>query len=102
MIIAHNQFDLLKILCELLDHSQHDIYIHIDKKAVSFQESQFVNLTKYSKIYFTERTSIAWGGYSMINAELILLQTAMSNDNYVYYHLLSGCDLPLKKSIRNL
>ena len=36
------------------------------------------------------------GGYSMINAELQLLKYATLQGNYLYYHLLSGEDLPIK------
>lgn len=36
------------------------------------------------------------GGYSQIKAELVLLSTAASHENYDYYHLLTGADLPLK------
>ena len=37
-----------------------------------------------------------WGGYSQINAELLLLKKATETNQYAYYHLLSGQDLPIK------
>ena len=36
-----------------------------------------------------------WGGYSQIAAEIFLLKKS-TKENYDYYHLLSGVDLPLK------
>ena len=30
LIIAHNKFEQLKMLCEMLDFEQNDIYMHID------------------------------------------------------------------------
>lgn len=34
LIIAHNEFEVLKLLIECLDDSRNDIYIHFDKKVV--------------------------------------------------------------------
>lgn len=51
---------------------------------------------KNSNLYFVERTSVTWGAYSLVNAELLLLKKATSTGKYLYYHLLSGDDLPLK------
>lgn len=46
---------------------------------------------------FAERTRVNWGGYSQIQAELNLLKAAAnSGEDYSYYHLLSGADLPLR------
>ena len=36
------------------------------------------------------------GGYSQINAEMILLRTATEIGRYNHYHLLSGQDLPIQ------
>lgn len=37
------------------------------------------------------------GGYSLVNAEMLLLEKAVTDvDEYDYYHLLSGQDLPIK------
>lgn len=41
LIMAHNQFDLLKKIISLLDFEGHDFYIHIDKKSVDFNLSDF-------------------------------------------------------------
>lgn len=37
------------------------------------------------------------GGYSQINAELVLLRLATNTGHYDHYHLLSGQDLPIQK-----
>lgn len=63
------------------------------KKNVDFSESLIH--TNFSKLCFSERTSVTWGGYSQINAELLLLKCAIKEE-YKYYHLLSGEDLPIK------
>lgn len=98
LIIAHNKFEQLKILLRLLDHKNHDFFIHIDKKAVDFDETDIRKVVKYSNVIFTKRIKVTWGGYSQIRCELLLLKEATAYGNYEYYHLLSGVDLPIKKS----
>lgn len=80
----------------MLDSDENDIYVHMDLKNKQFDEDDCRKLIKRSGIYFTKRTSVTWGGYSQINSELVLLQTATAHRKYNYYHLLSGQDLPIK------
>lgn len=80
----------------MLDSDENDIYVHMDIKNKQFDEDDCKKLIKKSGIYFTKRTSVTWGGYSQINSELVLLQTATARRKYNYYHLLSGQDLPIK------
>lgn len=97
LIIAHNKFEQLKMLCEMLDFEQNDIYIHIDAHVTDFDADSFRPALRRSKLKFAERTRVNWGGYSQIQAELNLLKAAAdSGENYSYYHLLSGADLPLR------
>lgn len=101
MIIAHNQFDLLELLVKKLDDKRNDIFVHIDAKVNNFDFDHFQSITKYSKIIFTdERVNITWGDFSQVRCEMLLLKTAVDNEDknnpYEYYHLLSGVDLPIK------
>lgn len=98
LIMAHGHFDFLKELLLCLDDRRNDIYLHIDKKAGSFQSESFSSILKHSRLYFTDRLDVRWGGYSQIACELLLLKAAAAQQagSYTYYHLLSGSDLPLK------
>lgn len=99
LIMAHNNFSILEKLIRMLDSACNDIYIHIDKSVKNFDFEYYKNLAKCSKIYFTKRIYVSWGGFSMVNAEYMLLKEAFANKiEYSYYHLLSGVDLPLKKA----
>lgn len=99
LIIAHHQFELLKMLCKLLDHPNHDIFIHINQNS-DFDSHTLDNTVKHSKITFINRKKVTWGGYSQIDCELRLLKaaTAANSDGYSFYHLLSGADMPLKSA----
>ena len=95
LIMAHTQPELLKKLLQMLDNEQNDIYIHIDSKAKDYPLAQVAAVLKKSKCIFTERTDVKWGSYSQIHCEMILLKEAVKTE-HVYYHLLSGMDLPIK------
>lgn len=104
LIMAHNNFPLLLDLITLLDHERHVIYLHIDQKVsdADFKQlqadytSRKNSLGLKSPLIFTDRISVHWGGYSQIACELLLLKAASSKEQYAYYHLLSGSDLPIK------
>ena len=95
LILAHTQPKLLKRLLKRLDHRNVDIFLHLDKKSV-FNETELLESVKLSNLYLTRRLPVTWGGYSMIQAELVLLEEATSAGNYKYYHLLSGQDYLLQ------
>lgn len=94
LIMAHNEFNLLNKLIKLLDHPRNDIYIHVDRKSKSFDQTQLTNL-EHSTITFIQREKVSWGAYSQINCIIRLLREAAKTP-HDYYHLLSGVDLPLK------
>ena len=96
LIIAHKQDRTLFTLLEMIDDFRNDIYIHMDIKCKLFSKEEINDIVNKSKVFFTERTNVQWGGYSQINAELLLLECATNHRKYNYYHLLSGEDLPIK------
>ena len=95
LIIAHNNFYILERLLKLIDDDRNDIYIHIDKKVKNFDFNYFNNICRKSTVKFIKRIKVYWGGYSQVQCELNLLKASIGN-NYEYYHLLSGVDLPIK------
>lgn len=99
LIMAHNQFEILKLLMRQLDDERNDLFIHVDKKAKMFSQSEFDNICTKSKVYFIPQMSIYWGHSSIVECELCLLEAALkSGEEYSYMHLLSGVDLQLKSN----
>ena len=98
LIIAHNQPQLLEMLCQLLDHPNHDIFIHVHSEAKGFDFEHIKNAVKHSAVSFIPRTAVRWGSYSLVNCEMRLLKAAAEKGEYSYYHLVSGADLPLKNA----
>lgn len=93
LIIAHNEFEVLRRLVSALDDERNDIYVHIDKKVRTLPELQ----TCFSKLLVLEkRIDVRWGHVSQIKTELLLFETALKNGPYEFYHLISGTHMPLK------
>lgn len=79
----------------MLDDSRNDIYLHLDKKwKLNLLD---VYVPKRAKLFFMKkRMDIRWGDVSSIKLEFKLFRMAYTNGPYLYYHLLSGVDLPIK------
>lgn len=92
LIMAHHNYNQLRCLIGLLDHYRVDIYLHIDKKSPKFDPP----ICKYSSLIQIPSIRTNWGGYSLVECELRLLEEALKMGHYRYMHLLSGQDLPLK------
>ena len=92
LIIAHNEFEVLQRLVSMLDSSESDFYIHFDKK---IQKIPQVTVKQGRITILEHRIDVRWGTASQIKVELLLLQTALVNGPYEYYHILSGTHLPL-------
>ena len=98
LIMCHNDFYILEKSLELLDNENFDFYIHVDSKVNDFEYEKYKNIIKKGNLFYTDRIDVSWGAYSQIEAELLLIKTALNNGEYLYLHLISGSDLPIKKS----
>lgn len=96
LIIAHKVDETFRTLLRMLDDEKNDIFIHMDKKNRGYDNIQTEKICKSSKVYHTKRINVHWGGYSLVDVEIALLEYACDREKYEYYHLLSGNDLPIK------
>ncbi len=98
LICAHNNYKTLGQLLRDLDSSNVDIYLHIDSKSqlTNKDKEELLANVKESKIYFSKRTSIAWGGYSQTKMFLMLMSQALTEGQYDYLHMITGQTLPIK------
>ncbi len=96
LIMAHHRFEILKELLADLDQNYNDIFLHIDKKSKNFDEEDIKSVIKNARIYFVERMSIRWGGFSQIKCILNLLEKATSTGEHQYYHFMVGVEFPIK------
>ena len=85
----------LKLLLHLLDHTENDIYLHIDKKS-DIQESECARCISKARVHTYKLYPVYHGDISLTECQLFLLREAVK-EQQDYYHLLSGHDLPIKK-----
>lgn len=93
LITTHDNVEISKNLLSLYDDKNIDFYFLIDKKAKSYNEEVLKDICKKSNVYFVPKINIYWGSFSQIQAEYILENAVKKS--YDYYHLISGCDIPL-------
>lgn len=98
LIIAHNEFEILKHLIAALDDIRNDIYIHFDAKCKNLPNLECNEASLY---ILRDRIDVRWGDYSQIETEMLLFEHAHNMQiktgvYYQYYHLISGVDIPLK------
>lgn len=96
LIMAHNNFQILKYLMMSIDDERNDIYLHVDAKNKCFNQDKCKSWIKKSEVYFIERNRVYWADFSQTDVTIQLLEKARGKQNYHYYHLLSGIDMPLK------
>lgn len=92
LIMAHDNEEQLRMLIDVLDHPENDIYLHVDKKS-GLKDAKFT--VKKAKIHLHDRFSVYWGDISQTKCQMFLLKEAVK-EHHDYYHLLSGHDLPIK------
>ena len=97
LIIAHNEPEILYRLIKILDRSENDIFVHIDKKSDINQFHHENDLCQNSHFYLIDkRMDVHWGGYSIVECEMNLMQSAYNKREYDFYHIISGVTLPIK------
>ncbi len=93
LILAHNEFEILDRLIKTIDDERNDIFLHIDAKVSELPKIE----TNHSRLYILEdRVDVKWADVTVMEAELNLFGKAANTDQYEYYHLLSGVDMPIK------
>ena len=94
LIMPHDNINILIKQLKLLDDERNDIYIHIDKKS-DICKSNLENIIRKSNVNIYKEIEVNWAALSQVKTEIFLLKKAVKN-NYMYYHLLSGVDMPIK------
>ncbi len=94
LITAHNNSFVTRSLLKSLDDERFTFYLLIDKKS-NTKEDEYVPILNNATTKILPRIKINWGGYSQIEAELLLIKAALQ-DRQQYLHFIQGADLNLK------
>lgn len=97
LLLAHQNLEHLKQYFEFLG-TDFAFYIHINKKAF-ISDSEIDQLRELPNVKFISRKYlIRWGGTRILKSFLELAQKAVEDDDYAYFHTVSGQDFPIKSS----
>jgi hypothetical protein len=101
LLLVHHQPKQTAILVRALAHSCSFIFIHVDALA---DESVFIKAVgeetgNGNVIFIKDRVHGLWGHFSLVEASLLLLKTALAHSiPFDHFVLLSGQDFPLKSN----
>ncbi|WP_241587328.1 beta-1,6-N-acetylglucosaminyltransferase [Rosenbergiella epipactidis] len=80
---------------DLFKYNENVVFIiHFDKKSgIVYEKNSFDNLNNV--IILDNPVNVYWGGFSQLEATLLLIKKAYSFENINFFHLISGDCLPL-------
>lgn len=97
LILAHKAPQQLARLVSRLQCDYFDIFIHVDSKSDinPFHEA----ITEHNVIWIEKRINTRLMNFSLIDATMSLIESALSHGIYSYFILLTGQDYPIKSNL---
>lgn len=95
--MAHNNFNQLQMLIDIIDDERNAIFLHIDKKVwENYNLNHRVSSYK-SEIIYVESLDVRWADVSQTDAEIEMFKEVIkTNIHFDRVHLISGNDLPIR------
>lgn len=95
LIMAHDDPKHLARLINALNSSESIFFIHIN---ICSDLEQFTSMIRHANVHFIEdRVSVQWGGWTVVQAAINLINAAYAHDSsFDYYTLMSGSHFPIK------
>ena len=92
LIMAHNNWEVVKCLLHQLDIPEFDIFLHVNAKVSDFPQTELKHCLEHAKFQLVPRVKVGYCDYTMVEAVMSLFRTAFQS-YHDYYHLISGADL---------
>lgn len=102
LVLAYREPEVLRRSIPLYRAAGFDIFVHLELKADAGAYLARLGDAAHSCTLIATRISIFWGGFSMVEAELALIYTAMAKDHYDRFTLVSDDTFPITSKIRLL
>jgi hypothetical protein len=93
LILAHQNYEHITRLIGSLDAPGASFFVHIDQRRRENYSNEAGNV-----FVIRDRVKVNWGCYSMVEATLRLIKTAVNKRPADYYILLSGADYPIRSN----
>jgi hypothetical protein len=95
LVLAYREPFVLSQVVPAYHKAGFDIYVHLDAKASLADYTQAMNGQSDLCRFIPSRQSIFWAGFTMIQATISLLETALSHNKYTNFVLVSDDTLPI-------
>ena len=94
LILAHQSPELLGRLVRRLESYGTACLIHVDAKVdiAPFEKA----CSSTSAVFIRPRTKVTWGGFSIVEATISLLEAALPDSRFTHFLLISGDAYPVK------
>lgn len=90
LLVAHTDPAMARRLQRALSHPRVDIFLHVDKR---MDPAPFLET---GTILLSERITVQWGGWDLVEATLVLLSASLAKGGYSHFTHLSGQDYLLQ------
>lgn len=100
LVLAHADPGHFEKLINALNYNA-KFFVHVDAKS-NIKEFQSLSLPG-NLTFLQNRVCVSWGGISIINATLRLIEYALNNgEDLAHLVLISGSDYPIKKILLSM
>ncbi|PPQ28468.1 beta-1,6-N-acetylglucosaminyltransferase [Rhodopila globiformis] len=94
LVLAYAAAPVLKVAIPLMRTAGFDVFVHVDAKLSRLDYATGLGESAAQCQFVEHPVRVYWGGYSMIQAEIGLIETARAAGPYDKYILLSDDSLP--------
>lgn len=92
LIQAHHAPDLLGRLIDALSGDLWQPYLHLDAKSDATAFADIIGRVRFAE----PRIDVRWGEFSQVEATLVLLHAALTDEENTHFYLMSGQCYPLR------
>jgi Core-2/I-Branching enzyme len=93
LILTHDQPRHLQRLINALQVKDAHFFVHVDLKA---DITKFDHFSSSDNVTFVQRIAVNHGGFTLTQAMIILMESALAVEEFDYFVFLSGKDYPIK------
>lgn len=98
LILCHiDPAHICRLAKKLTEGTQNEVFVHVDGKCDvhPFEET----LSGLERVHLlSHRVKVHWGGYSAVEATILLMRTALAAGDFGKYILLQGLEYPIKSN----
>lgn len=96
LIGAYKNPSYLRKLIESVRCEDTNIYVHINKRNQKEFQDLIQEYVEIPNVNIYSVVSIRWGGLSLLESMMFLIESALSNKENIYFHFITGQDILIR------